>query len=45
MIYCKQKKLYKMGGFDVNAVNDSIEEISMGNRNGWVKYKFDEKLQ
>lgn len=42
MIYSKQKKLWRMGGLDLQAVNDAIEEISMGNRNNFVKYTFGE---
>lgn len=42
MIYSKQKKLWRMGGLDLQAINDAIEEISMGNRNNFVKYSFGE---
>lgn len=42
MVYCKQKKLWKMGGLDIQAIDDAIGEISLGNRNNFVKYSFGE---
>jgi len=42
MVYCKQKKLWRMGGLDLQAIDDAINEISMGNRNNFVKYTFGE---
>jgi len=42
MIYCKQKKFWRMGGLDLQAIDDAINEISMGNRNNFVKYTFGE---
>ncbi len=42
MIYCKQKKLWKMGGLDWQQIDEAIGEISLGNRNNFVKYTFGE---
>ncbi len=42
MIYSKLKKIWRMGGLDLQAINDAIEEISMGNRNNFVKISFGE---
>lgn len=29
-----------MGGLDLQAIDDAINEISLGNRNNFVKYAF-----
>lgn len=29
-----------MGGLDLQAIDDAINEISLGNRNNFVKYTF-----
>jgi hypothetical protein len=42
MIYSKLKKIWRMSGLDLQAINDAIEEISMGNRNNFVKISFGE---
>ena len=42
MVYYKQKKLWRMGGLDLQAIDEAIGEISMGNRNNFVKYTFGE---
>lgn len=42
MVYVKQKKLWNMGGLDFKAIDEAIEEISMGNRNNFVRYTFTE---
>jgi hypothetical protein len=42
MVYCKQKKLWRMGGLDIQSIDDAIGEISLGNRNNFVKYTFGE---
>ena len=44
MMYCKMKKFLKMDGMDFTSIDDTINEITLGNRNGFVKYKFDEQL-
>ena len=44
MMYCKMKKMLKMNGMDFANIDDTINEITLGNRNGFVKYKFDEQL-
>lgn len=44
MMYCKGNKMLKAGGMDFTAIDDIINEITMGNRNNFVKYKFEEKL-
>jgi len=31
-----------MGGLDIQAIDDAIGEISLGNRNNFVKYSFGE---
>ena len=43
MMYCKMKKMLRMGGMDFANIDDTINEITLGNRNGFVKYKFDEE--
>ncbi len=44
MMYCKGNKMLKVGGMNFVAIDDIINEITMGNRNNFVKYKFEEKL-
>jgi len=43
-IYCKQKKLFRVGSLDYTAIEDTVNEIANGNRNNFVKYKFEEKF-
>lgn len=45
MMYCKMKKFLKMNGMDFTNIDDTINEITLGNRNGFVKYKFEEELK
>lgn len=45
MMYCKMKKVLKMNGMDFTNIDDTINEITLGNRNGFVKYKFEEELK
>lgn len=44
MMYCKGNKMLRMSGMDFTVIDDVINEITMGNRNNFVKYKFEEKL-
>ena len=44
MMYCKRKQFLKMGGMNINNIDETINEISLGNRYGFNKYKFDEEL-
>lgn len=44
MMYSKGNKMLKVGGMDFTAIDDIINEITLGNRNNFVKYKFEEKL-
>lgn len=36
--------MLRMSGMDFAVIDDVINEITMGNRNNFVKYKFEEKL-
>jgi hypothetical protein len=36
--------MLRMGGMDFKVIDEAINEITLGNRNGFVKYKFEEKL-
>ena len=45
MMYCKLKKQYRMEGLDFNTIDYTIGEISLGNRNGFVRYNFVEEIQ
>lgn len=40
MMYCARKKMLRMGGVDFANIDDVINEITLGNRNNFVKYKF-----
>lgn len=44
MMYCKMKKSLCMGGMDFASIDDTINEITLGNRNGFNKYKFEEAI-
>ena len=39
MVYCKGKKMYKMEGMDFAVIDEVINEITLGNRNGFVPFK------
>ena len=36
--------MLKMDGLDFTKIDEVINEITLGNRNNFVKYKFDENL-
>ena len=44
MVYSKLKKIYQMGSLDFQAISDTIEEISLGNRNGFVRKSIAEEI-
>lgn len=44
MVYCKLKKIYRMGGLSVEDIDNTINEISLGNRLNFVRYNFVETL-
>jgi hypothetical protein len=43
-MYCKGNKMLRMGGMDFTTIDETINEITLGNRNNFVKYKFEENL-
>lgn len=45
MVYCKLKKIWHMQGLDLQAIEDGINEISLGNRNNFVRLAFTENIQ
>jgi hypothetical protein len=45
MVYCKLKKIWHMQGLDLQAIEDGINEISLGNRNNFVRLAFTESIQ
>jgi uncharacterized protein YneR len=44
MVYCKLKKIWHMQGLDLQAIEDGINEISLGNRNNFVRLAFTENI-
>jgi len=44
MIYCKLKKIYRMGELNIENIDNTINEISLGNRLNFVRYNFAETL-
>jgi hypothetical protein len=44
MIYCKLKKMYRMGELSIENIDNTINEISLGNRLNFVRYNFVETL-
>jgi thiol-disulfide isomerase/thioredoxin len=44
MVYCKLKKIYRMGGLSIEEIDNTINEISLGNRNNFVRYNFAENI-
>ena len=44
MIYCKLKKIYRMGELNIENIDNTINEISLGNRNNFVRYNFVETV-
>lgn len=45
LIYPKRQQLLKLGGMDFNLIDETINEITLGNRNGFTRYKFTEDIQ
>jgi len=45
MVYSKLKKIWHMQGLDLQAIEDGINEISLGNRNNFVRLAFTENIQ
>jgi len=44
MMFCKRKQVWHEGGMNLSTVDDTINEISLGNRLGFSKYKFTEEI-
>jgi len=44
MVYCKLKKIYRMGELSIEDIDNTINEISLGNRLNFVRYNFVETL-
>jgi protein disulfide-isomerase A6 len=44
-MYCKLRKMLRLGSIDFAAIEDTIEEIANGNRNNFVRYSFEEELR
>jgi hypothetical protein len=44
MVYCKLKKVWHMEGLDLQAIEDGINEISLGNRNNFVRLAITENI-
>lgn len=45
MVYYKLKKVWHMEGLDFQAIEDGINEISLGNRNNFVRLAISENLE
>jgi len=45
MVYCKLKKIWRMGELNIQSIEDAINEISLGNRNNFVRLAFTEELK
>ena len=45
MIYCKFKKIWRMEGLSIEDIDNTINEISLGNRNNFSRYNFVEDIQ
>lgn len=45
MIYCKFKKIWRMGELNIEDIDNAINEISLGNRNNFSRYNFAENIQ
>ena len=44
MIYCKFKKIWRMGELSIDSIDSAINEISLGNRNNFSRYNFVEDI-
>lgn len=44
MVYCKLKKIWHMEGLDLQAIEEGINEISLGNRNNFVRLAITENI-
>lgn len=44
MIYCKFKKIWRMGELNIENIDNAINEISLGNRNNFSRYNFIENI-
>lgn len=44
MIYCKFKKIWRMGELNIANIDNTINEISLGNRNNFSRYNFVENI-
>jgi len=45
LVYCKLKKIWRMGELNLQNIEDAINEISLGNRNNFVRLTFSEELK
>jgi hypothetical protein len=41
MTYCQRKTFWRLDHFDLKKVQESVNEVMLGNRNNFMKYKFD----
>lgn len=44
MMYCKFKKILRMGELSIENIDNTISEISLGNRNNFARYNFQENV-
>lgn len=44
MIYCKFKKIFRMGELSIENIDNTINEISLGNRNNFARYNFEPNI-
>jgi len=42
MTYCHRRTFWKLDHLDVSKVEEAVSEVLLGNRNNFVKYKFEE---
>lgn len=44
MTYCHRKTYWRLDHLDLAKVEEAVGEVLLGNRNNFVKYKFEEAL-
>jgi len=44
MVYCKLKKIWRMGELNIENIDNAINEISLGNRNNFSRYNFEPNI-
>jgi hypothetical protein len=44
MTYCHRKTFWKLDELNLKKLEDAVGEVLLGNRNNFVKYKFEETV-